>query len=99
MPIYETSITPAQSLRELKNQHVLVECAIALLSSADNIPDVRKAKTLLDNWSMEFERLADELSPLLCLPLIDPNTTLQTYSPINQLGIVEQQKLLESRFP
>ena len=92
---FESSLTPAEALRELKNQHALVECAIALLGHADNVPEIRKAKTLLDNWSMHFEMLVDELSPLLCLPLIDPNTTLQTSPHLSKSGTIKQPKPLE----
>ena len=83
---FESSLTPAEALRELKNQHALVECAIALLGHADNVPEIRKAKTLLDNWSMHFEMLVDELSPLLCLSLIKTQSTYQDSPRINPHG-------------
>jgi hypothetical protein len=97
MNTFETSLTPAQALQELKAQQSVIEHAIALLEHGELVKEIRDAKTLLENWNLQAEFLLGELSVLLCLTTINPNTTLQTYPRLSQLGTLARPKLSECR--
>lgn len=98
---WQSSLSPSQAVSELIKQEALLDCAIAMLGYGSNIPEIRQAQTLLENWKMHFESLVDELSPLLCPTpdTKDGNVTLNTLDPLSQLGIVEQPRLSEYQLP
>jgi hypothetical protein len=99
MNTFETSLTPAQALRELQAQQKILEYAIALLDYADNVPEIKDAKTMFGNWFLQSEFLLGELSPLLCLATINPHTTLQTSPRTLPNGTQELPSLSEFPLP